>query len=268
MKLDYRRLGRYVTLANIAVTGLAIYVVLSLFPGEAAQEDYRDLLAPVRPSRRAEPLQKSIFKDYSGITVDRFLPMMDGTPGEPAALVPVPGASSALDRLIKLRGTAVSSEKELSCAIIDLLQGGESKTVHIGDEVAGAKILDIGADSILLSMDNEEITLYLDATEEYGGTKRSAVRTQAADRERSAGRGNRPADQRRQGREGAPAGDVPQRLQQFLQRLPEDARREALDRWRNASPEERQQYLRLMESRAREGRGDPSGQRRPARNRQ
>jgi hypothetical protein len=267
MRIDYRRLGRYMTLANIAVTGLVIYIVLNLFPGEAAQEDYRDLLAPVLPSKKAEPRQKSIFKDYSGITVDRFLPAIEGAPGEPAPLVPIPGAASALERLMKLRGTAVSSEKELSCAIIELLQGGESRTVRIGEEIAGVKVLEIGADAILVSMDNEEITLPLDATEEYG-TGRTPGRVQAADGGRGAARGGRPGDQRRPGRDDAAAGDVPQRLQQFLQRMPEDARAEALNRWQNASPEERQQYLRLMENRAREGRTDPSRQRRPARNRQ
>ena len=261
MKIDYRRFSRYVTLANIIISGLVIYVVLDIFPGEAAQEDYRSLLAPVRPSKKVEAKEKSIFKDYSAITVDRFLPRIDAAPGEPAPLVPIPGASSALDRLMKLRGTAVSTEKELSCAIVELLQAGESRTVHVGDEVVGAKILEIGEDTILVSMDNEEITLRLDATEEYGGGKRSSGGARNADRSRQRGSQGR-SDRRNRG-----SGNLPPSIQRALENLPENARREALKRWQSATPEQRKQYLQLMESRAREGRGDSQRQRRPARER-
>jgi hypothetical protein len=243
VKLDYRRFSRYVTLANIIISGFVIYVALDIFPGEAAQEDYRELFSPVRPSKKAEPKQKSIFKDYSGITVDRFLPRVEAAPGEPAPLVPIPGASSALDRLMKLRGTAVSNEKELSCAIIEMLQSGESRTVYIGDEVADAKILEISEDSILVTMDNEEITLRLDATEEYGGGSKGSNRS----RQRG--------DQKRQARSGRGSGDVPPAVRRALENLPQDARKEALKRWQSATPEQKKKYLQYMESRAKEGRG-------------
>ncbi len=256
MRVDYRRFSRYVTLANIIVTGLVLYIVLNLFPGEAAQNDYGNLFAPVRPSKKAEPKQKSIFKDYSGITVDRFLPSIEAAPGESAPLVPIPGASSALDRLLKLRGTAVSTEKELSCAIVELLQGGESRTVHIGEEVAGAKVLEINEDSMLVTMDNEEITLRLDATEEYGGGRRSSNGGRSADRLRQR------SDRERGGRNNRGSGETPPAIRRALENLPQDAREEALKKWQSATPEQRKQYLQLMQSRSREGRG---GSARPGR---
>jgi hypothetical protein len=261
VKVDYRRFGKYMTLANIFISGLVVYTAVSLFPGEAAQEDSRALFAPVQPSRTAEPKQKSIFRDYSGITVDRFLPRIEAAPGEPAPLVPIPGASSALDRLVKLRGTAVSTEKELSCAILELLQSGESKTVHIGEEVAGAKVLEISDDSVVVTMDNEEITLHLDATEEYGGGRRST------DRSRSSGRSSSRGARRGGSRNAGGAGNVPPAVRRALENLPESARKEALNRWQSATPEQRQKYLQLMESRRRQGGGDTQRARRNPRER-
>jgi len=250
MKLDYQRLGRYVLIANLIITGLVVYVAQGLVFGEPVLIDDTRLLSPIKPVRKAEPRGKSIYQDYSVITADRFLPRPNLEPGEPMPLVPIPGPSSALDRLVKLRGTAVSSEKGLSFAIVELLQNREFTTVRAGDEVAGATVLEIGEDSILVSMENEEIRLPLNATEEYGGKPKVESRS---------GRKN----PRQAGRSGTARGNmekIPPALQEQMKNLPPEMRR----RWEQASPEEKRKYIQKFMERAR-GQGGGGGAQRPRR---
>jgi hypothetical protein len=260
MKLDYQRLGRYVILANILVTGLVLYAAADFFPGEAAQTANSRLFAPLEPAREAEPQRKNIFQDYSVITADRFLPRPDLRPGEPMPLVPIPGLSSALDRLMKLRGTAVSSEKGLSFAIIELLPSGEFRTVKAGEEVAGATVVDIDEDSVLVSMENEEIRLSLNATEEYG--TRTGKRAGSGRGLKGPGQFRRPG-----GREGGVAG-LPQGIQEYIKSLPPDKQREAMKKWQSASPEDRKKAIkRFQEYYKAQGRSGGSRPRRDTRRR-
>lgn len=244
MKLDYQRLARYVILANLLVTGLVIYFATDLVLGEAAPENNARLFAPVKPVERTQPQARSIFRDYSIITADRFLPRPGIAPGEPTGLVPIPGPSSALDRLLKLRGTAVSSEKGLSFAILELLQSGEFRTVRVGEEVVGATVLEIGGDSMLVSMENEEITIFLNATEEYATSSKKS----------------RPGQ--RSGRtDGRFAGRMPPAMQEYLKRLPPEMQK----RWQNASPEEKKKFIKKFMERAGQGQNPRQGTQRSPR---
>lgn len=246
MKLDYRRLGRYVLAANIILTGLVVYAVLDFGTGEAAIRRDPKLFEPARPVRKAEPERKGIFHDYSIITVDRFLARPDVVSGEAAPLLPIPGPSSALDRLVKLRGTAVSSEKGMSCAIFELLQDGSNVTVRAGEEIAGATVVDIGENSVLVSMENEEIMIFLDATEEYGAGARKALK------QNGRVRGNPPGQARAAGG-GTPGLErIPPALQERLKNLPPEVRR----KWEQASPEDKRKYIkRFLETQKQGARG-------------
>ena len=62
MKLDYQRLGRYVLIANLIITGLVVYIAQGLVFGEPVLIDDTRLLAPIKPSRTAEPRGKSIYQ--------------------------------------------------------------------------------------------------------------------------------------------------------------------------------------------------------------
>jgi hypothetical protein len=241
MKLDYQRLGRYILAANLLMTGLVLYIGWDVMSTEAASGDDRALFAPIKPVVKIEPEHKSIFHDYSVITADRFLPQPGARPGEPAPLLPVPGPSSALDRLIKLRGTAVSSEKGLSFAIVELLQNGEFRTVRVGEEVVGATIVDIGEASVLVSMENEEVTLFFNATEEYGaGTRKTS---------------NKRGKKNPKSFDGSTA-QMPPGMQEFLKRLPPDRQKEAMKKWQNASPEDRKKAIkRFMDNAGGQGQG-------------
>jgi hypothetical protein len=195
MKLDYQRLGRYVILANILVTGLVLYAAADFFPGEAAQTANSRLFAPLEPAREAEPQRKNIFQDYSVITADRFLPRPDLRPGEPMPLV-----------------------------------------------------VDIDEDSVLVSMENEEIRLSLNATEEYG--TRTGKRAGSGRGLKGPGQFRRPG-----GREGGVAG-LPQGIQEYIKSLPPDKQREAMKKWQSASPEDRKKAIkRFQEYYKAQGRG-------------
>lgn len=244
MKLDYQRLGRYVIFANLLVTVLVIYLATDLVLGEAASKNNAKLFAPVKPVEKAQPRAKSIFRDYSVITADRFLPRPGVAPGEPTGLVPIPGPSSALDRLLKLRGTAVSSEKGMSFAILELLQNGEFRTVRVGDEVAGATVLDIGGDSILVSMENEEITVFLNATEEYNIPSKKS----------SSGRKSKRPDNRFTGK-------MPPAMQEYIKRLPPEMQK----RWQNATPEQKKKAIKKFMERAGQGQNPRQGSQRSPR---
>jgi hypothetical protein len=245
MKIDYKRLGRYLLLVNLLITVLVVYVAVDFMPGEAAPDTDSRLFAPVRPLKQSEPERKGIFRDYTVITADRFLPQPDLQPGEAMPLLPVPGASSALDRLVKLRGTAVSSEKEQSCAIVELLQSGEHRTVKAGDEMAGATVLEVGESSILVSMENEEITLSLNATEEYG-------RSTARKREQSRGQNQSRETRERPGRQRTGSNGVPPEIQERIKNLPPEMRR----RWESASPEQRREYIKKFMQARQRGEGE------------
>lgn len=242
MNIDYQKLGRYVLVVNLLLTGLVFYVGWDVMSTEAAPGDDRALFATVKPAKKAEPKLKSIFQDYSIITADRFLPRPGAQSGEPFQLLPVPGASSALDRLMKLRGTAVSSEKGQSFAIVELLQSREFRTVRAGEEVGGATVVDIGESSVLVSMENEEVTLFLNAAEEYGtGSKK-----------KSANRG-------RKGTAGKV--DMPPGMQAFVKRLPPDKQKDAWKKWQNASSEDRQKAIKKFMQRAQGAGGNQKPQR-------
>jgi len=168
----------------------------------------------------------------------------------------MPGPSSALDRLLKLRGTAISSDKGLSCAIVELLQTGESRTVRIGEEVAGAKVIEISENSMLVSMENEEVRLQLDATEEYGGQARKSSR---------GGRGQGATGRSARNR-GAGGTEIPPVVQEMLKRLSPEAQKEARRKWEAASPEDRKKYIKKVMEARQQGGGNAPGQLRNRRN--
>ena len=250
MRLDCRKIGRCVFLANVLVTLLAAYILMGVLAPQAIPQADPRLFAPVEPVKKSAPQQQTgIFRDYSVISPDRFVPRSQGEPGDTLPPLPVPGPMSALDRLVKLRGTAVSPDKNLSYAIVEMLQGGEHRTVRVGEEVAGATVLEIAENSILVSMENEEVALFLNATEEYGAKAAKPQKDQSQQTGQAQAPGGRQAGEPRQPR----AAEIPPDLQQYLDRLPPDM----LQRWQTASPEDRQKYIQRFLERMRGGEGGP-----------
>jgi len=239
MKIEYRLLGRIILAGNLLLTFFVIYIAIEFASGEEQANDSA-LFAPVTPVENKKAERKSVFRDYSVITADRFISKHGTLQSDASMIVPVPGPSSMLDRLIKLRGTAVSSDSGMSCAIIELLQNGESRTVTINDEIAGAVVLDIGENSILVSMDNEEIRVSLDATEEYGAKARKNVGARG---------GKQAARPMRTNSAMNAGGQLPPGIQQYLKQLPPEVRK----KWDNASPEDKQKFIKRFMDRANQG---------------
>ncbi len=253
MKLDCKRLGRYMILVNILVSALLVYVASEFLPSQAAPKADARLFAPIEPLEKDEPERKGIFGDYSAITPDRFLPRPEGEPGESELPVPVPGPTSALDRLLKLRGTAVSSDKARSFAIVDLLQEKESRTVRVGDEIVGARVLQISENSILLLMEEEEITLPLNATEEYGTAAKKAEKKKPDTPQK----GDKPWRERfgKPGRNG-----IPPEVEEYVKTLPPEIQK----MWNQATPEQKKRYIQKFMERQKKGKKNNKRPKRPS----